>query len=575
MEIYWDKVVRGRVSRRRLLALTGMGTASAAFLAACGGGSDDDGGDSGSSDGGGGAQPQTATGISKGYLKAGTNGAKTGGTMGFIYTDSPNLDILTNALEYAGMSGQYVYDHMISSRSNENAPFVLEAAEALEQPDDTTIRFKLRPGMTYHNIAPVNGRAVKASDIVAVQNHVKTLTGAESSFQNTILEKAEAPDDNTVIYKLKAPTAYLFTSRLLGHPGPQAIIPPETFGSLATARQVGSGPFMLDEWVISTRYRYTRFDKYHGRGKAGTLPFRQATDVHILRDDAPRQAAFRSEQVHFYQPAAGAFKETAAAMGSLATPTEWVGLAPYTWNFGMQRGRGPWSDPTDIRMRQAGYRLTNKKQMIDLRYAGSAVETTGVLAMGQAKEYLLQGKDTEQYLKEDPAEAKKLLEAVGWDFNKELVCEIIGTQNQSGAEILKQQWARIGLKMRIEVVNAGEFLPRSLRGEYDLFHGSHPQYDSPQAPMRQNHSDPRLAYGGTALGLPEIDAMVEKAERTVNFEENAKLIRELQLELLKRYTPYYNIVTPFNQFLVNAKVRNFEIESSNTTMHRADAWLDA
>ena len=93
--------------------------------------------------------------------------------------------------------------------------------------------------------------------------------------------------------------------------------------------------------------------------------------------------------------------------------------------------------------------------------------------------------------------------------------------------------------------------------------------------MRQNHSDPRLAFGGTALGLPEIDAMIEKAERTVNFQENAKLIRELQLELLKRYTPYYNILTPFNQYLVNAKVRNLEIESSNTSLHRADAWLDA
>jgi peptide/nickel transport system substrate-binding protein len=576
MDSYWNKVLKGRVSRRRFIAVTGASAGAAAFLAACGGGGDDDGGDSGTSDGGGGGQqPQTSTGISKGYLKAGTTGAKTGGMMGFIYTDSPNLDILTNALEYAGMGGQYVYDHMISSRSNENAPFVLEAAQALEQPDDLTITFKLRPGMTYHNIAPVNGRAVKASDIVAVQNHVKTLTGAESSFQNTILDRAEAPDENTVIYKLKAPTAYLFTSRLLGHPGPQAIIPPETFGNLATARQVGSGPFQLDEWVISTRYHYTRFDKYHGRGKPGTLPYRAATDVLILKDDAPRQAAFRSEQLHFYQPAAGAFKETAAAMSSFATPVEWVGLGPYTWNFGMQKGRGPWANPADIRMRQAGYRLTNKKQMIDLRYAGAAVETSGVLAMGQAKEYLLQAKDTAEYFKEDPAEAKKLLEAVGWDFNKELVCEMLGTQNQSGAEILKQQWARVGLKMRIENSNAGEFLPRSLRGEYDLFHGSHPQYDSPQAPMRQNHSDPRLAYGGTALGLPEIDAMVEKAERTVKFEENAKLIRELQLELLKRYTPYYNIVTPFNQWLVNSKARNFEIESSNTSMHRADAWLDA
>jgi ABC-type transport system substrate-binding protein len=93
--------------------------------------------------------------------------------------------------------------------------------------------------------------------------------------------------------------------------------------------------------------------------------------------------------------------------------------------------------------------------------------------------------------------------------------------------------------------------------------------------MRQNHSDSRLAFGGTALGLPEIDAMIEKAEGTINFEENAKLIRELQIELLKRYTPYYNIVTPFSQKFVNSKIVNFEIEAANTAMHRADAWFNA
>lgn len=556
-----------RLSRRRALVATGMAAGAAAFLAACGGGR--------GRESGGVASPvvRTSDAIVDGYAAKSPGPGKRGGTMGFIYADSPNLDILTNALEYAGMGGQYVYDHLITSRSNANAPYVLEAAEALEQPDETTIRFKLRAGMTYHDIPPVNGRAVKASDIVAVQNHVKTLPRAENAFQNDTLERAEAPDDLTVIYKLKAPTAYMFTSRMLGHPGSQAIIPPETFDNLATARQVGSGPFMLSEWVISTRYHYTRFDKYHGRGSPGLLPYRDATDVFVLVDDAPRQAAFRSEQVHFYTPAAGAFKETAATMRGLATPLEWVGLQPYTWNFGMQKGRGPWADPYDIRMRQAAYRLTDKQQFIDLRYNGAAVATTGVLAMGQPKEYLLDARDTEQYFKYDPAEAKKLLDAVGWDYNREIVVEIIGTQNQSGAEILKQQWAKVGLKLRIEVVNAGEFLPRSLRGEYDLFHGSHPQYDSPHAPLRQNHSVTKLAFGGCALGLPEIDALIEKAERTVNFEENAKLVREIQLELLKRYTPYYNIVTPFNQVLLNSKIKNFEIESSNTALHRADAWF--
>jgi peptide/nickel transport system substrate-binding protein len=588
MSNYWDQVLTRRVTRRRAVAATSLAAGAAAFLAACGGGGDDDddggatggatGGGTGSATGGTGPASTGASvqeGITDGYLNKAAGDGSRGGTMGFLYVDSPNLDILTNALEYAGMSGQYVYDHMISSRSNARAPYVLEAAESLEQPDDLTIIFKLRPGMTYHDIAPVNGRAVKAEDVVAVQEHVKTLTGAENAFQNDILDRAEAPDDLTVIYHLKAPTAYLFTSRLLGHPGPQAIIPQETFDNLATGHQVGSGPFQLDEWVISTRYHYTRFDKYHGYGKPGTLPYRDATDVFILTDDAPRQAAFRSEQVHYYTPAAGAFKETASSIGDLATAVEFVSLQPYTWNFGMQPGRGPWADPSDIRMRQAGYRLTDKQQMIDLRYNGAAVSTTGVLAMGQFPDYLLEEGAADEYFKYDPAEAKQLLDAVGWDYDKEIVCEILGTQNQTGAEILAQQWSEVGLKLRIVVSNAGEFLPRSNRGEYDMFHGSHPQYDSPQAPMRQNHSDSRLAFGGTALGLPEIDAMIEKAEHTVNFEENAKLIRDLQIELLKRYTPYYNIVTPLNQQLVNAKIVNFEIENSNTVMHRADTWYKA
>jgi len=587
---YWNKVLNRRVTRRRAIVGTGLTAGAAAFLVACGGDDDDGGssssssgsgsssGSSGGSGGSGGSGPISPTytdGITDSYLKKAAGEGKPGGTMGFLYVDSPNLDILTNALEYAGMSGQYVYDHMISSRSNANAPYVLEAAESIEQPDETTIVFNLRQGMKYHDIAPVNGRPVVAGDIVAVQDHVKTLTGAENAFQNDILDRAEAPDDNTVVYRLKGPTAYLFTSRMLGHPGPQAIIPPETFDNLATAHQVGSGPFILDDWVISTRYHYVRNPEYHGRGNPGTLPWREATDVFILTDDAPRQAAFRSGQVHYYTPAAGAFEETAAAIGDMATPVEFISLQPYTWNFGMQPGRGPWADPSDIRMRQAGYRLTDRQQMIDLRYNGAAVACTGILAMGQSAEYLLDESETEEYFRYDVAEAKKLLDAVGWDYDRELVTEILGTQNQSGAEILAQQWAQAGLKLRIVVSNAGEFLPRSNRGEYDLFHGSHPQYDSPQAPMRQNHSDSRLAYGGTALGLPEMDALIEKAEQTVDFQENAKLIRELQIELLKRYTPYYNIVTPFTQQLVDSKIVNFELEASNTSMHRADAWYDA
>ena len=68
--------------------------------------------------------------------------------------------------------------------------------------------------------------------------------------------------------------------------------------------------------------------------------------------------------------------------------------------------------------------------------------------------------------------------------------------------------------------------------------------------------------------------MIEKAEQHDQLQgEREAGARCSRSELLKRYTPYYNILTPYNQVLVNSKVRNIEIESSNTTMHRADAWV--
>ena len=246
MENYWGNILNKRLTRRRAIAATGAATGAAAFLAACGG-SDSNGGGGTGGGGGSGAAIDTK-GITDGYLARADADAKKGGTIGFIYTDSPHLNILTNALEYAGYSGQYVYDHLISSRSNDNAPFVLEAAEgAGAAGPDITIRFKLRPGMTYHNIAPVNGRAVKAEDVVKVQKYVKTPDRRrerlpEGHPRQGRQRRTTAPSSTSS--RRRPPTC----SRrvMLGHPGPQAIIPPETFDNLATARQVGSGPFQLD-----------------------------------------------------------------------------------------------------------------------------------------------------------------------------------------------------------------------------------------------------------------------------------------------------------------------------------------
>jgi peptide/nickel transport system substrate-binding protein len=582
MQSYWERFRRQRVARRRLLT-TGAGLSLGAIaMAAIGcGGDDDDSSSSGSTttptSSSGGATPSagatTATGgVASPELygdSASSASPKTGGTYGDTYTSSNNLNILTNASEYAAFGGQYVYDHLITTRTNPNAPYVLEAAEAMDQPDDITLTFKLRPGMKYHNFPPVNGREVVAEDIKMMQEFVTPQDNIENNFQKNYLDHVEAPDKYTVVYKLKGPRAYLFDSRILGHPGPQAIIPHETFDKLDTDRQIGSGPFILDDWVISTRYHYVRNPEYHGKGVQG-LPYRDATDVFILPDNAAIEAAMRSGQVSEWIPPPAQFEDLRDSMGKQIQSQEYLGLNPFTWNMNIDKK--PFDD---VRFREAFYRATDRQQYIDLVYAGQAEKPTGFLAVSMTP-YQLDASETDQYFKFDPAEGKKLLEAMSFDDSKEVELFYIGPSSTSdvAAEVLKQQAAAIGVKVRIVTFGLAEALPRTQRGEWEMFVGGHPGYDTPSVPMRHNSSTPNHQFEVRGLRDATFDAMVEKAEMTPDFEENVKIVKEAQLYAISHYTSYYDILTPVNRRLLDSRIHNYEIEPSNTAMHQAQMWFE-
>ncbi len=66
-----------------------------------------------------------------------------------------------------------------------------------------------------------------------------------------------------------------------------------------------------------------------------------------------------------------------------------------------------------------------------------------------------------------------------------------------------------------------------------------------------------------------------KAEQTPDFEENIAIVKEAQLYAISHYTSYYDILTPINRRLLDGRIRNYEIEPSNTGMHQAQMWFDA
>ena len=149
--------------------------------------------------------------------------------------------------------------------------YVLEALDSLEIATPTRIVMKLKQGLVYQNKAPANGRPVKASDIVATQNYVKTLANAyDRAWQVDYIQSVEAPDDRTVVHLTK-PDAYLTSANHLSSSTSWVIIPSELLEKLDTSEPVGSGPYEQAEAQVDVRYLYRRNPTYSGRCQEAAL----------------------------------------------------------------------------------------------------------------------------------------------------------------------------------------------------------------------------------------------------------------------------------------------------------------
>jgi peptide/nickel transport system substrate-binding protein len=466
-----------------------------------------------------------------------------------------------------------VYDRLISQRPNKDfaKEYVLEAAQSVEQPDPTTIIFKLKPGMKFHDRPPVSGRAVTAEDVVKSEIYTKEEPRAENnSFQNQSMQSVEAPDVQTVVFKLKAPNAYVFAGTQMANPGAQCIFPKENIGQLDTAWQIGSGPYVLAEYELNARYLYKRNEQYREASRG--LPYIAEREFKIITDPAAQEAAFRGEQGYVWiVPFPNLAEQMKKDLAGKVEMIEYLSLSMNTFSANVTKP--PWND---IRVREAVYRILNRQQYLDLLDGGKGAVPPGPMSVGLT-EYQLDPKQTEKYFKLDTRAAKQLLDAAGFPYNQEVeMITIIGARNQAACEIFQQQAAQVGMKVQIVPLTGAEFLQqRVLVGNWQTWIAQHPAYDSPQVPLRLQHTKTNNFHAWNGLRDPAVDAMIDKSEQTLDRTERVKLVKDIQIALLDKYTPFVWLQN-FPVFLAKWKyVRDYEVNPVSVhPMYRSEMWLD-
>jgi peptide/nickel transport system substrate-binding protein len=153
----------------------------------------------------------------------------------------------------------------LMTRDENNRP-ILELAESMEESADRlSYTFRLRDGVRFHN-----GKPMTSADVVASFDRYKRIGQQRSTLDN--VAGWEAPDPRTFVIRM-ARVQPTFIEALSSFSVPIVIIPAEHRDDPPQQlRPVGTGPFMLQEFVPGSHARLRRYDGY-----APNMSFEQRT----------------------------------------------------------------------------------------------------------------------------------------------------------------------------------------------------------------------------------------------------------------------------------------------------------
>lgn len=473
---YWDSYWRERRSRRRFLggAVAAGAGASALALVGCGDDDDDDGGGAA-----GLATPTSGTAASPTAADP-LAGVKRGGVYKTSASgDPPSIDPYGNLSFLTKGAAIYSYSRLFKYKTDPKINFasVLPTGDVAlsgeASPDGLKWTIKLRPGVKFHNVAPVNGRALTIDDI-------KHSWGRATEEKNTnrtqlaFVDKVEYTDATTIVFTLKAPNAAFLD--ILADTNLLQIVPTESDGKFDPAKQmIGSGPWIFDSYKPGEKFVYKKNPDWHEKG----YPLMDGVEIAIIPEYANRKAQFLAGNLDVTDINA----EDLVAVKDQVKDVQLYGELPRLLSF-FYFDADPASPVADPRVRQAISMCLDRDGLTDLGYnikklkaAGLDVKTgwNNLIPAGFSRYWLdPQGKDvgpTGELFKYNVAEAKKLMAAAGKGSGFEIKYQYV--QNRYGkafddiAEAQIGYLAGIGIKAQVEIQDySAKYITQTFAGNF-------------------------------------------------------------------------------------------------------------
>lgn len=403
-----------------------------------------------------------------------------------------------------------------------------------ESIDGSVVTLQLRKDVFFHDVPPVYGRRVTATDVRLSYERARA---GKTGFSLANVLSVQTPDDRTITFRLKRPTVTFATTLASAHG--LFVLPYEADVRFDPARTpIGAGPWIFERLEPAVATRWKANPRYVLRGSdARPLPYAELLVEKVIPEDATATAQFSAGELDVMEVASQdlfAIQDAVPHAQITAFPAQGLSFLGFSSRVGQ-----PFRDP---RVRQAFSMAMDRRALSNVSYDTDRLEQAGfpVLRRYPASPLPARSKfwvDPEtrpwgQTYAYRPADARALLQAAAWDFTRSIALNF--TNNRYGraysdsVDAVAQLLGRVGVKahpvghdyasawgdvwQRGEFDGVGYFLVARFAEPHDYF-------------QRTVHS--RGQFNPGRVRDPVLDALIEKEDTIFDEPDRMEVAREI------------------------------------------------
>jgi len=428
-----------------------------------------------------------------------------------LVSDPTNLDPHTSTATTETYVQRQVYDPLVDLDENLNPVPIL--AQAWEQPDPTTLIFKLRPGIKFHDGTELDAAAVK-------WHFERQLDPATKAFNRTLLESikvVDAVDSTTVRLSLKEPDAALLLT--IANSGAGRVVPKsafDKFGADGLVRNpVGSGPFKFVEWVQGSHITLRRNDSYWQKD----LPYLDEIVFRTVPDSGVKLTELRTGNSDFIDDFL--VRDANTIKGDQAFEVSMVPGLGYL-RIELNHGKPPFDNKP---LRQAFAAAVNRSAIDRVVFLGSGAIAQGPIPPNSwAYDKELRGWGPPA----NPELAKQKLVEGGQSSGFKFTFDVNNaTQRVQISQLVQEQLRQVGMEMEILILEPGPYGARRPSLEYVSRLATWSGRADPIGNM-YSHFVTGGANNFGAYSNPEVDRQLEIARTSSVREERIRAFQAAQ-----------------------------------------------